>query len=116
MFTERIILRIKELQPLGVLVPDRFDSLTTTNDFKNHAPCHLPNLNPIMEIVAWVPPIDHIPCKVCQQIDDSHIMLLYDGWNAKYHIFCSRPSLTLILDGQWFCTICTHCRIASKSR
>ena len=33
-------------------------------------------------------------------------MLLCDGCDGGYHLFCLRPKLASIPDGSWFCTDC----------
>jgi hypothetical protein len=61
--TSRIILRIKEIRPSGVLELQEADGHTIRDHSKNCAPCHLPTLDPTIVTSTWIPPLDH-PCQV----------------------------------------------------
>jgi len=65
------ILRIKAMKPLGVLELQGADKCTIWDHSKNCAPCHLPNLDPTIIMLTWIPPL-HYPCKVCKRIDDAN--------------------------------------------
>ncbi|THH02163.1 hypothetical protein EW026_g654 [Hermanssonia centrifuga] len=45
-------------------------------------------------------------CEVCQKKDRGEEMLLCDGCDCGFHIFCLDPPLSSIPKGQWFCHIC----------
>ncbi len=57
----RIILRIKAIRPLGVLELQRADGCTIQDHSKNYVPYHLPNLDPTIITLIWIPPLDY-PC------------------------------------------------------
>jgi hypothetical protein len=68
-FSDRIILKIKAIKPLGVLEMQGVDGHTIQDHSENYAPCHLPNLNPTIITSTWIPPLDY-PCHACQRTDD----------------------------------------------
>ena len=45
-------------------------------------------------------------CKVCGSKDDEDAMLLCDGCDAGYHIYCMDPPMEEVPDGDWFCKDC----------
>ncbi|CAM6093253.1 unnamed protein product [Calypogeia fissa] len=111
----RIILRVKSLNPSGVLELQGADGRTIKDHSKNCAPCHLPNLDPTIVTSNWIPPADY-PCKVCQRIDDADQMLLCDHCNGGYHMFCLQPQLTQVPPGLWFCPLCSSTHNRSSNR
>jgi hypothetical protein len=57
----RTILRIKAIKPLGVLELQGIDGHSIRNHSKNCVPYHLPNLDPTIISLIWIPPFDY-PC------------------------------------------------------
>ncbi len=104
--SNHIILRIKAIRPSSVLELQRANGRTIWDHSKNCAPCHLPNLDPIIITLTWIPTLDY-PCQVCQRIDDADKMLLCDNCNGGYHLFCLKPELTQVLAGNWYCSSCS---------
>ncbi|KAJ3532839.1 hypothetical protein NM688_g7365 [Phlebia brevispora] len=45
-------------------------------------------------------------CEVCMKTDRGTEMLLCDGCDCGFHIFCLDPALSSIPKGQWFCHNC----------
>ncbi|KAL3677194.1 hypothetical protein R1sor_027142 [Riccia sorocarpa] len=45
-------------------------------------------------------------CQVCGIDDDHDNVLLCDGCDAEYHIYCLTPPLPEVPDGNWFCNSC----------
>ncbi|KIK96126.1 hypothetical protein PAXRUDRAFT_826282 [Paxillus rubicundulus Ve08.2h10] len=45
-------------------------------------------------------------CEVCQKKNHDEEMLLCDGCDCGFHMFCLDPPLTTIPKGQWFCHTC----------
>lgn len=50
--------------------------------------------------------VDDAACVVCNSGDDDSNMLLCDGCDDGYHIYCCTPKLKEIPDGDWFCAEC----------
>jgi hypothetical protein len=95
-----IILRIKAIKPLSVLELQGANRCTIRNYSKNCAPCHLPNLDPIMIMLTWIPPLDY-PCQICQRIDDVNQMLFCNNYNGGYHFFCFNLEFIQVLANIW---------------
>ncbi|KAH9542983.1 hypothetical protein CY35_13G038200 [Sphagnum magellanicum] len=93
--SSRTILRIKAIRPSGVLELQGADGCTIWDDSKNSAPYHLPNLDPTIIMLTWIPPLDY-PCQVCQRTNDVNQMLLCNNCNGGYHLFCLKPKLTQV--------------------
>lgn len=113
-----VILRVKALRPSGVLLLEGSDGCTTTDHSKDCAPCHLPNLDAtiVTAIAGWVPPRNY-PCQVYQSPEDPELMLLCDGCNGGFHLYCLKPPLQDVPAGLWFCTKCRprHVRMTPVS-
>ncbi len=95
------------IKPLGVLELQGVDEHTLWDHSKNYAPCHLPNLDPTIITLTWIPPLDY-PCQVCQRTDDVDQMLLCDNCNGGYHLFCLKLKLTQVPGGIWYYSSCFH--------
>ena len=61
-----------------------------------------------MDPEEWNATLDEIPCKVCKSKDDEEKMLLCDGCDCGFHIFCMKPPMKKIPEGDddWFCKPC----------
>lgn len=45
-------------------------------------------------------------CRICKRQSDSENMLLCDSCNYGTHLYCLKPKLDTIPQGQWFCYKC----------
>nr|CAH7768363.1 unnamed protein product [Callosobruchus chinensis] len=45
-------------------------------------------------------------CRICRRQKDSENMLLCDNCNLGHHLYCLKPKLTSIPQGDWFCERC----------
>lgn len=45
-------------------------------------------------------------CRVCRRQSDSENMLLCDNCNYGYHLYCLKPKLDSVPQGEWFCYKC----------
>ncbi len=99
------ILRIKTIGPSCVLELQGVDGHTTQDHSKNYVSCHLPNLNPTIITLTWIPPLDY-PCQVCQRIDNADQMLLYNNCNGGYHLFCLKSKLIQVFINIWYYSSC----------
>ncbi len=61
-FSGCTILKIKAIRPSSVLKLQGVDRRTIQDHSKNYAPCHLPNLDPTIITLTWIPPLDY-PCQ-----------------------------------------------------
>jgi hypothetical protein len=104
--SDRTILRIKVIKPIGVLELQRTNGHIIWDHSKNYAPYHLPNLDPTIIISTWIPPFDY-PFQVCQRTDDANQMLFCDNCNGGYHLFRLKVELIQVLTGIWYCSSCS---------
>lgn len=45
-------------------------------------------------------------CRICGIDDDHDNVLLCDGCDAEYHIYCLNPPLPEVPEGNWYCSSC----------
>ncbi len=100
------ILRVVGVSEQGVATLQGRCGNTIKHNISNLAPCHLPNIDPTMELGAWTPGAD-LPCEVCRFPDDEAYMVLCDGCDTGWHTFCLVPPLASVPEGVWLCPRCT---------
>ena len=45
-------------------------------------------------------------CLVCRKGDNDEFLLLCDGCDRGCHIYCLRPKMEAVPEGDWFCAVC----------
>lgn len=48
----------------------------------------------------------NVRCRICRKKKDDDNLLLCDGCNSGFHLYCLRPPLRSIPEGDWFCLSC----------
>jgi len=56
--------------------------------------------------IVWSKSIMNTKCKVCRRKVDPDKMLLCDGCDNAYHLYCLKPKLKAIPEGDWYCPEC----------
>ena len=56
--------------------------------------------------VTWSRSLTKTRCRVCRKGGDHEKMLLCDGCDKGHHIYCLKPKLKSIPEGDWFCDKC----------
>ena len=56
---------------------------------------------------------DGIACNRCRRLDDAEQMILCDGCDEGFHMFCLDPPLKSIPEGDWLCPRCLSEYVAS---
>lgn len=56
--------------------------------------------------IQWNKSALNARCKVCRKGGDGENMLLCDGCDRGFHLYCLKPKLTSIPEGDWFCLAC----------
>ena len=64
------------------------------------------HLQTLTESIAWAKSVLNARCRLCSRKGDAEKMLLCDKCDRGHHIYCLRPPLALIPDGEWFCPKC----------
>ncbi len=71
--------------------------------------------------IAWHKSIMKAFCQLCHSGDDEDSLLLCDGCDKGYHMYCFKPSITQVPDGDWYCFECInkatgirHCLVCGK--
>ena len=54
-------------------------------------------------------------CEVCGSAGDGEHMLLCDGCELGYHIYCLHPKLDAVPEGEWYCDACMPKRRRERS-
>ncbi|KAG5838227.1 hypothetical protein ANANG_G00221540 [Anguilla anguilla] len=53
--------------------------------------------------VAWERSVIRVTCLVCRKGDNDEYLLLCDGCDRGCHMYCLRPKISQIPEGDWFC-------------
>merc|ERR1719438_313840 len=56
--------------------------------------------------IVWSKSIMNTKCKICRRKVDPDKMLLCDGCDNAYHMYCLKPKLKAIPEGDWYCPEC----------
>ncbi|XP_066526414.1 bromodomain adjacent to zinc finger domain protein 2A isoform X2 [Hoplias malabaricus] len=56
--------------------------------------------------IAWEKSIVRVTCQMCRKGDNDESLLLCDGCDRGWHMFCLRPKVTEVPEGDWFCPTC----------
>lgn len=46
-------------------------------------------------------------CLLCRKGDNDEYLLLCDGCDRGCHMYCLRPKVTQVPEGDWFCPTCS---------
>ncbi|XP_033896462.3 bromodomain adjacent to zinc finger domain protein 1A-like isoform X1 [Acipenser ruthenus] len=71
------------------------------------------HLSTLDRSIMWSKSILNARCKMCRKKGDAENMLLCDGCDRGHHIYCIRPKIKTIPQGDWFCP---ECRPKQRSR
>lgn len=55
-------------------------------------------------------------CRICRRKTDDDNLLLCDGCNLAFHLYCLRPPLKRVPTGDWFCPTCGPASRALEKR
>jgi len=56
--------------------------------------------------ITWNRSALNARCRICRRKGDAEKMLLCDGCDKGHHMYCLKPPLTVVPEGDWFCTMC----------
>ncbi|KAI5095905.1 bromodomain adjacent to zinc finger domain protein 2A [Silurus meridionalis] len=66
--------------------------------------------------IAWEKSIIKLTCQVCHKGDNDASLLLCDGCDRGWHMFCLRPKVTQVPEGDWFCPTCNSMETVEDSQ
>ncbi|XP_076765181.1 ATP-dependent chromatin assembly factor large subunit isoform X3 [Xylocopa sonorina] len=64
------------------------------------------HLSTLENSVAWSRSVLNAQCRICRRRRDGDKMLLCDGCNKGHHLYCLKPKLNSVPDGDWYCKVC----------
>ncbi|XP_054713885.1 bromodomain adjacent to zinc finger domain protein 1A-like isoform X2 [Uloborus diversus] len=64
------------------------------------------HLGTLERSVAWSRSVLKAHCRICRRRGDAENMLLCDECNRGHHLYCLKPPLKSIPEGDWFCVSC----------
>lgn len=64
------------------------------------------HLNVLHDCIQWRRSTNKSLCKICRRGSDPDKMLLCDECNAGTHMFCLKPKLKSVPQGNWYCNQC----------
>ncbi|KAL3873559.1 hypothetical protein ACJMK2_036658 [Sinanodonta woodiana] len=64
------------------------------------------HLSTLEKSVAWSKSTLHTRCRLCRRKGDAEKMLLCDGCDRGHHMYCLKPPLKNVPEGDWFCPAC----------
>ncbi|XP_014471104.1 PREDICTED: bromodomain adjacent to zinc finger domain protein 1A isoform X3 [Dinoponera quadriceps] len=74
------------------------------------------HLSTLENSVAWNRSVLNAQCRICRRRRDAENMLLCDECNKGHHLYCLKPKLNAVPDGDWFCTTCRPPTIKPKEK
>ena len=98
------ILRVKDVLPSGILLPEDKDGREYQEHSKNCAPYYLSINGSVHPELAVVP--QGLPCFVCGEKKGAATILLCDHCQCGWHMACLKPSLSILPSGDWICPCC----------
>ncbi|KAI4896516.1 hypothetical protein NFI96_029530 [Prochilodus magdalenae] len=66
--------------------------------------------------IAWEKSIVKVTCQMCRKGDNDECLLLCDGCDRGWHMFCLKPKVTEVPEGDWFCPTCVSKGIGEGPR
>ncbi|XP_067561981.1 tyrosine-protein kinase BAZ1B [Pseudorca crassidens] len=66
--------------------------------------------------IKWDMSAENARCKVCRKKGEDDKLILCDECNKAFHLFCLRPALYEVPDGEWQCPACQPATARRNSR
>ncbi|XP_043462023.1 bromodomain adjacent to zinc finger domain protein 1A isoform X2 [Leptopilina heterotoma] len=92
---------------------DRWEHSLMTSTSWSQLFVHLSTLD---NSIAWGKSALNAQCRICRRRRDAENMLLCDGCNKGHHLYCLKPKLNSIPEGDWFCTTCKPREVKPKEK
>ncbi|KAK3232677.1 hypothetical protein CYMTET_56978 [Cymbomonas tetramitiformis] len=111
--TKPAILKLVKVRKDGVVVLEDSTKLREKSTVQSIAPCHLQVKNQY-DCSAAIPS-KHLACEECKRTDGEASMPLCDTCNHGYHIWCLKPALGGVPEGDWQCPKCLGTAVVAAS-
>jgi hypothetical protein len=98
----RTILRVREVLGSRVLMLEGRDGVVWKDHVRNCAPCHLPNVDGIVDPSLAVIQAS-LRCMLCGSKSGTTHMLVCDRCSRGWYMACMTPPMDVILVGRWVC-------------
>ncbi|XP_061699307.1 bromodomain adjacent to zinc finger domain protein 2A isoform X3 [Syngnathoides biaculeatus] len=56
--------------------------------------------------IAWERSVTKVTCQICRKGDNDDSLLLCDACDRGCHMYCLKPKITQVPEGDWFCPTC----------
>ncbi|XP_061651158.1 bromodomain adjacent to zinc finger domain protein 2A isoform X1 [Phyllopteryx taeniolatus] len=56
--------------------------------------------------IAWERSVTKVTCQICRKGDNDDCLLLCDACDCGCHMYCLKPKITQVPEGDWFCPTC----------
>ncbi|XP_067619660.1 bromodomain adjacent to zinc finger domain protein 1A isoform X2 [Eurosta solidaginis] len=66
------------------------------------------HLNILHDCILWARSTNKSLCQVCRRGSDEDKMLLCDECNGGTHMFCMKPKMKTVPEGNWYCKRCVN--------
>ncbi|XP_054464722.1 bromodomain adjacent to zinc finger domain protein 2A [Anoplopoma fimbria] len=66
--------------------------------------------------IAWERSVTKVNCQVCRKGDNDDCLLLCDGCDRGCHMYCLKPKITQVPEGDWFCPTCVAQDVCDSPR
>jgi hypothetical protein len=99
------VLRIASVSDEGTAALTGRDGNIVKEHVSNLVPCHLQDIDPIIDPRIAIPPLD-LACEICAYSGDGPSMLLCDHCGTGWHMRCLAPPLKRKPRGTWVCPDC----------
>lgn len=70
--------------------------------------------NILYDSIRWSRAANKAACQLCRRKKDPEKMLLCDKCNCGCHMYCLKPKLKIVPDGDWFCPKCAPPKVDKK--
>eukprot|EP00854_Cymbomonas_tetramitiformis_P034177 gene34177-biopygen18263 len=111
--TKPAILKLVKVQRYGVVVLEDSTKLREKSTVQSIAPCHL-QVKDQYDCSAAIPS-KHLACEECKRTVGEASMLVCDMCNHGYHIWCLKPALGGVPEGDWQCPKCLGTAVVAAS-
>jgi len=98
MAAKRPVYRVKDVCENGTIILQGKCGTTFVNNVVNCAPCHLPGIDPTIDVLLCNPE-NSLGCEVCHFVDQGESMLLYDACGTGWHMACLDPPIIVVPKG-----------------